>query len=175
MKQNKTPNWLTPIFSNIPDELKSQPWGVWKAEPRLDKSGNPTGKWGKAPRNPISGINIGANQPQAFGSYEEAKQAYEEGGYTGVGVLLTGSGIVGIDLDDCRSLMKARPEIVEWLEKAIDGGIYCEKSPSGKGFRLFTLGQLPIGCPKRHGSLEIYDDVRFLSVTGHQIGGNSNE
>jgi primase-polymerase (primpol)-like protein len=175
MKQDKTPNWLTPIFHDIPDDLKNQPWGVWRAEPRLDRNGTPTGKWNKAPRNPLTGIKIGANQPEAFGSYEEAKQAYEGGSYTGVGVLLTGSGIVGIDLDNCPNLFKQRPEISEWLSNAIDAGIYCEKSPSGIGIRLFALGQLPVSCPKKQGSLEIYDDERFLTVTGHQIGGNSDE
>ena len=61
------------------------------------------------------------------------------------------------------------------LEEAIDKGIYCEISPSGKGSRLFSLGQLPINCPKKQGSLEIYDDGRFLTVTGHQVMGGSNE
>jgi primase-polymerase (primpol)-like protein len=174
-QKSNQPNWLRPIFGNIPDELKAQPWGVWIAEPRLNRNGDPTGKWNKAPRNPSSGIKIGANQPEAFGTYEEAKQAYEDGGYTGIGVLLTGSGIVGIDLDNCPTLFKERPEIGEWLKEAIDKGIYCEISPSGNGSRLFSLGQLPNGCPKKQGSLEIYDDGRFLTVTGHQVKGGSNE
>ena len=38
------PDWLEPNFDNIPEELKAQPWAVWKAEPRLDRDGNPTGK-----------------------------------------------------------------------------------------------------------------------------------
>lgn len=174
-KKSNQQIWLTPIFGNIPDELKAQPWGVWIAEPRLDRNGDPTGKWNKAPRNPLSGMKIGANQPEAFGTYEEAKQAYECGGYTGIGVLLTGSGIVGMDLDNCPTLFKERPEVSEWLREAIDKGIYCEISPSGNGARLFSLGQLPIGCPKKQGSLEIYDDGRFLTVTGHQTKGGSNE
>ena len=174
-QKSSQPNWLKPIFGNIPDELKAQPWGVWIAEPRLDRNGDPTGKWNKAPRNPLSGIKIGANQPEAFGTYEEAKQAYEGGGYTGIGVLLTGSGIVGMDLDDCPTLLEERPEVGKWLREAIDGGIYCEISPSSNGARLFALGQLPIGCPKKQGSLEIYDDGRFLTVTGHQTKGGPNE
>ena len=174
-KKSNPPNWLTPIFSNIPDELKAQPWGIWKAEPRLDREGNPTGKWNKAPRNPTSGLKIGANQPEAFGTYEKAKKAYEDGEYSGVGVLLTGSGIVGIDLDNCPNLLKERPEVGNWLRQSIDEGVYCEVSPSGNGARLFVLGQLPIGCPKKQGLLEIYDDGRFLTVTGHQIEGGSNE
>lgn len=84
------PNWLTPNLENIPNELMTQPWGVWKAEPRLDRDGKPTGKWNKAPRNPLTGIKIGANQPEAFGTFDEAKQAYASGKYTGIGVLQIG-------------------------------------------------------------------------------------
>ncbi|MBT8578937.1 hypothetical protein G6695_06765 [Polynucleobacter paneuropaeus] len=171
----KKPTWLEPIFNNIPDRLKEQPWGVWRAEPRLDNDLNPTGKFNKAPRNPTTGIKVGANKPELFGTFEEAKQAYEAGGYTGVGVLLTGNGIIGIDIDDAKKLFKDRPEIKEWLEKAINEGVYCEQSPSAKGFRLFAQGELPNDCQKKKGGLEIYDDHRFLTVTGHVIGEESND
>ncbi len=160
------PDWLTPNFENIPDELKAQPWGVWKAEPRLDRDGRPTGKWNKAPRNPITGIKIGANQPEAFGTYDEAKQTYESGGYTGIGVLLTGSGITGIDIDNVEQLIQEGRPIINWLEKAIIDGIYCEVSPSRTGLRLFTKGTLSLGG-RKHDSLEIYDDKRFLTITGY--------
>jgi len=160
------PNWLTPKFENIPDELKSQPWAVWIAEPRLDRDGMPTGKWNKAPKNPITGIKIGANQPEAFGTYDEAKKAYESGVYTGIGVLLTGSGITGIDIDNAGQLIKEGRPIINWLAKAIIDGIYCEVSPSRTGLRIFVRGKLSLGG-RKHDSLEIYDDKRFLTITGH--------
>ena len=171
----KKPTWLKPIFNNIPGELKNQPWGVWRAEERLDNDLNPTGKYNKAPRNPITGIKIGANKPELFSSYDEAKRAYESGGYTGIGVLLTGNGIFGIDIDDAAKLFKDRPEVKEWLEKTINAGVYCEESPSGKGFRLFAQGELPSDCQKKRLGLEIYDRDRFLTVTGHTVGGSSND
>jgi primase-polymerase (primpol)-like protein len=168
--ETKRLNWLEPQFQNIPDELKKQQWAVWKAEPRLDRDGNPTGKYNKAPRNPLSGIKVGANQPEKFGTFKEAREAYETGRYTGVGVLLTGNGITGIDIDDAAKLIKERPEIKQWLKDAIDCGAHCEISPSGEGYRAFIYASLPQGCRKKVGPLEIYNDVRFLTVTGNIVG-----
>lgn len=162
------PNWLKPNFNEIPDALKKQPWAVWKAEPRL-KDNKPTGKYNKAPRNPISGVKVGANQPEKFGTFKEAREAYESGRYTGVGVLLTGNGITGIDIDDASDLIKSRPEIKKWIGDAINCGAYCERSPSGNGYRLFIYATLPNGCRKKAGPLEIYDDVRFLTITGQKV------
>ncbi len=172
---NNEPEWHTPEFENIPDELKTQPWAVWQAEPRLDKDGKPTGKWNKAPRNPLTGMKVGANQPEKFGTFEEAMKAYKERNLSGVGVLLTGNGILGIDIDDGPKTLKSRPEVREWLEKAINDGAYCEISPSGKGFRLFTQGELSPNSRKKDGTLEIYDRDRFLTVTGNKVSGGSND
>lgn len=161
-------NWLKPNFNEIPEALKNQPWAVWKAEPRL-KDNLPTGKYNKAPRNPLTGIKVGANQPDKFGTFEQAKAAYKTGNYTGVGVLLTGNGITGIDIDDAPITLKDQPDVKKWLEGAIICGAYCEHSPSGNGYRLFIYAALPANCRKKFGSLEIYDDVRFLTITGHSI------
>lgn len=155
-------NWLQPKFENIPVELLQQPWGVWIAEPR---AGN-AGKYNKAPRSPQSGRKIGANDPSAFGTFEEAMRSYEQGGFTGVGVLLTGNGIVGFDIDNASETFKQQPEVRRWVAEAIKNGIYCELSPSATGLRLFTKGCL-VGSDRKSGSLEIYDDKRFLTVTGH--------
>ena len=163
-------NWLKPQFENIPEELKEQPWAVWKAEPRLDRDGKPTGKYNKAPLNPLTGYKVGTDKPEKFGSFHEAMQAYATGRYTGIGVLLTGNGITGVDIDDAPELLKERPEIKKWLQDAIDCGAYCEISPSGNGYRAFIYASLPQGCRKKVGQLEIYSDVRFLTVTGNIVG-----
>jgi primase-polymerase (primpol)-like protein len=159
------PNWLRPKFNNIPDELKQQPWAVWIAEPRPGKPG----KYNKAPRSTSTGERVGTDKPHLFGTLLEAKAVYERGGYTGVGVLLTGSGIIGVDIDDAVDTFKSKPEVKMWLSVAVKNGAYCEKSPSGSGLRLFMAGSLP-GKGRKSGSLEIYDNVRFLTVTGHAVG-----
>ena len=87
-----------------------------------------------------------------------------------MGVLLTGNGITGVDIDDATQLIKERSEIKKWLENAVNCGAYCEKSPSGNGYRVFIYAALPSGSRKKVGSLEIYDDARFLTVTGNIVG-----
>lgn len=156
--------FLAPQFENIPIELQSQPWAVWKAEPRPGTSG----KFNKAPRSPISGKKIGANQPALFGTYTQAHAAYKAGDYTGIGVLLTGNGIVGVDIDNYKEIFESRAAVKKWVMTAIRFGTYCEKSPSGTGLRLFMLGTLP-ASGRKSDNLEIYDNVRFLTVTGHMI------
>lgn len=165
-KKIQEPDWLEPIFENIPEELKKLPWAVWRAEPKFDKQGKPTGKWSKAPRNPKTGRMVGSNQPALFGTFEEAKKAYESGSYTGVGVLLTGNGIVGIDIDDGKNLIKQKNGLKQWLINASQSDIYCELSPSGTGLRAFLNGCFDGGGKKRDG-LEIYQEERFLTVTGN--------
>lgn len=168
VKQNYTgePMFAAPRFDNIPNELKEQPWAVWIAEPRAGHKG----KFDKAPLSPTTGRKIGTNKPELFGTFEDAKRAYESGSFTGVGVLLTGCGIVGIDIDDYRNLFEDRPEVKLWLASAIREGIYCERSPSGNGLRLFMHGELPANG-RKNGGLEIYDNHRFLTVTGHALRG----
>lgn len=155
------PKWLSPNFESIPNYLTEQPWAVWKAEPRSGQ----LGKFNKAPRSPKTGFKIGANKPELFGTFTQAKEAYLSQSYTGIGVLLTGNGIVGVDIDGYQELFALNPNLKAWVYLAIDSGHYCERSPSGSGLRLFMQGALPAGGRKSYG-LEIYDNARFLTVTG---------
>jgi|APCry1669193181_1035450.scaffolds.fasta_scaffold03767_7 primase-polymerase (primpol)-like protein len=164
----KQTKWLEPKLENIPEALKGQPWAVWKAEPRLNEDGSPSGKFNKAPLNPLTGIKVGANKPELFGTFDDAKNAYKTGRYTGIGVLLTGNGVTGVDIDDAVNLFDKRPEVKKWVKDAINAGVYCEESPSQTGVRLFLMGALH-GRGKKSGGLEIYDNGRFLTVTGHVI------
>ena len=155
------PQWREPEFENIPKEIQSQGWAGWIAKRRNGKPG----KWNKAPRSLITGEMIGTDKPELFGTFEQAKTAYATGRYTGVGVLLTGNGIVGVDIDDFDATFKEKPAVKAWVTTAIKAGAYCERSPSGNGLRLFMRGKLP-GTGRKSGSLEIYDNGRFLTVTG---------
>lgn len=165
---NSIQTWLKPQFDAIPTDLEAQPWAVWIAEQRQGK----LGKFNKAPRSPKTGHKIGANKPQLFGTFDEAKAAYDTGEYTGVGVLLTGNGIIGVDIDDCKVTFAGQPSVMQWVMEAVNQGAYCEQSPSGKGLRLFMHGKLP-GKGRKVGALEVYADTRFLTVTGHVIDNSS--
>lgn len=166
----KLQTWLAPRFENIPSDLIKQPWAVWIAEPR---TGQPE-KFNKAPRCPKTGFNIASSKPQTFSTFDEAKRAYQTGKYTGLGVLLTNNGIVGVDIDNYPELFKQKPEIKAWVQLAIKHGHYCERSPSKTGLRLFIRGELP-GAGRKHDGLEIYQTARFLTVTGHIVKVNGGQ
>jgi hypothetical protein len=163
---------LQPDFHNIPPELQSLPWALWKAElelnqegaPKLKPNGKPRIK--KAPRG-INGINISKSKPEQWATFEDAQKAYQDGEFTGLGVLLQAeSGLVGIDLDDVPDLIKKTPHLKPLLDKAKHEALYCEKSPSGNGLRLFAKGSLPGNNGRRKGGIELYADSAFLTVTG---------
>ncbi|MBM4200961.1 MAG: hypothetical protein FJ189_06715, partial [Gammaproteobacteria bacterium] len=150
---------------NIPDELKPLRWAVWRAVPRAD------GKVGKPPCNAITGLMIGANKPATWGTFDEAVAAYSTGGWDGIGVLMeAGNGIVGLDFDRIEIIAAKGTPLRTLLKRAQEAGIYLEKSPGGKGARGFVLGELPGNKGRRKGGIELYNDARFLTVTGQGKG-----
>ena len=156
---------LTPNFDGIPEELRSKlGWGVWKAEPR------PNGKVSKAPRSCATGGNIPSNDPSQRGTYAEAREAYQRGGFSGIGVFADrATTIVGIDIDNVKELVKEGEALKLWIEDYLVAGGYLEQSPSGKGLRAFVKGKMAVSA-RRHGGLEIYADRQFLTVTGRGKG-----
>ena len=100
--------------------------------------------------------------------YVETRQGqYEAGGYDGVGVVLT-DGIAGVDLDHA---LDDDGVVAPWAHESLSkfANTYREKSPSGRGFRIFARG-----VPRRSGKggpekcIEVYGkgSPRFLTVTG---------
>ena len=80
---------LQPRFENFPKELqRHDQWVVWKGKKILY---DPTRLNSKA--------NV--NDPYSWGSFKQADAAYSEGGWLGVGFVLTGNGIAGVDIDKC--------------------------------------------------------------------------
>lgn len=159
---------FTPLpvkIENIPARLKSLRWAVWKGVPR------PNGKTSKAPCNPVTGYKIGADKPALWGTYEQAGTAYESGVWDGIGCLMEAdSGLAGIDLDDWVTIAPKGSKLRGLAKQAKASGAYIEKSPSGTGLRLFVEGSLPDNKGRRKGGIELYNDARFLTVTGHGGG-----
>lgn len=153
---------IQPRIDSIPGFLRALPAANWIAEP---KPGSP-GKFNKAPRNPKTGIRVGANEPSNFGTFDDAVQGLDTGRYSGCGILLTAdSGITGIDIDDVR---QQDDPVKEWVKRAVAAGAYCEHSPSGDGLRLFVRGTLP-DTGRKYEGLEVYNRDRFLTVTGASL------
>ncbi len=154
---------LSVDFSNIPTWMHAKKFCVWTAEPREN------GKVNKAPRHPGGGWRLSVKEPDQWATFDEVKEAYISGKYDGIGVLLTsGSGVVGIDIDDWESLVAAHRDVFDTLEKFIQQGGYVERSPSGAGLRAFVKGHLT-GTGQKSGGFEVYDEGRFLTVTGQQL------
>ena len=103
---------------------------------------------------------------------------YIECGYPGTdtrpGIALgDGCGLVGIDLDGCRDPLTGGVE--PWAMDIVTRmASYTEVSPSGRGLRIWVRGRKT--HPRcRVGQIEVYDRVRYLTVTGDHLDGTPTE
>ncbi len=148
---------LGPNFGVMPNELRRIPrWVVWKGS--------------KVPYCPTAS-NSKANviEPDTWATFGQAQTAYEEGGYLGVGFVLVGDGIVGVDLDKCVHSGQPDPVALDILNRV--GCCYVELSPSGTGLRGFGYGD---NIPGKRGLIdgirvELYASKRYLTVTGRSL------
>jgi putative DNA primase/helicase len=151
------PDALPVQFESIPQTLRDIPqWVCWRYEER-------GGKWTKPPCKPDK-TYAKWTDPQELSTFEEVRGAYDEGGFDGVGIVLTANmGIVGIDLDHM-----TKDEAQIYFDSI--GDTYIEESPSGNGFRIFAKGSLPKdGKRNDKFGIEIYNNSRYLTITGHKI------
>ncbi len=107
-----------------------------------------------------------------WGTYTEAQAAADRGGFSGVGVMLSG-GLVGIDMD---GVVGEGGKIEPWAQKVVDEiGSYAEISPSGTGVHVIARADPSvvgaIGRANHAKGLEVYNHSRFFTVTGRQIAG----
>jgi hypothetical protein len=149
---------LLPKFENFPKELKCfDQWVVWKGK--------------KIPYDPTR-LNSKANviDPYSWGSFNQADAAYSEGGWLGVGFVLSGNEIAGIDIDKCVIDGEPNKEALQLLAD-LDAP-YIEFSPSGNGLRAFGFSNQSITGVRGQLeglSVELYTKGRYLTVTGHVI------
>jgi putative DNA primase/helicase len=151
----------------IPRELTDlTAWVVWRLEPKPDKPG----EWTKIPyRAADPSRKASSTDPATWSTFGEAFSAYQfDPTLSGVGLVLHGDGIVGIDLDNA---LDESGHAKGWARAIVDKlpGAYWERSPGGRGLRGLCRGQLPPGRRKvthHDGTVEMYDDGRFLTMTG---------
>lgn len=161
-------SFIAPIPENFPLELRSLPrWVVWKAE------GTPGKKPSKIPytAREFSG-KAKSTAPSTWVTYVEAVRFYQanQDAYTGIGFVLSGDGLAGIDIDHCVVDGIPQPAAIELLERL--NANYVEISPSGTGLRAFGYAEnLPSGCNGIHKDLkvEVYTTERYLTLTGKTI------
>ena len=148
------------VTEHIPNQLKSVPrWVLWRWEWRKDK-------WTKPPFQP-NGHYAKSTVAETWTSFDQAMAAMGSGSFDGVGITLNGTDdLTGVDLDDC---VDNTGTIQAWaLDIIRQLNSYSEITPSKRGCRVFLRGTPPAnGCKK--GSVEIYNQGRYLTVTGQHI------
>ena len=152
--------YLAPCFEHCPEALKTRPWVLWKAE----DVGRP--KKAKVPYA-VTGCRASATDPGTWARFEDVRAAYDAGGYNGVGLVLTGDGLCGIDLDDVMQGGNIHPVAMEIVQRL---GSYTERSVSGTGVHVLVRGTLP-WPGKRKEELEVYGSKRYLCWTGAVLPG----
>lgn len=151
-------------FNVIPQTLKDlAKWVVWRGEER-------GGKTTKVPYDAKTQKYASVTNPATWATFEQARTAFKAEGFDGVGFVLTKDDpLVGIDLDHC--IDRATGVIEPWALAVVDQiHSYTERSPSGNGLRIFVRGTLPSHGRKK-GPLELYQDGRYLTVTGNHLAG----
>lgn len=148
---------LKPEFDRIPRALVELPrWVTWAGK--------------KVPFDPsVPNTPASVTDPDTWGTFDTARNAYDEGGRDGVGIVLNGDGLVGIDLDNCVKHGKPDPQALALLARI--GSRYIEFSPSGRGLRGFGYSAPPKRCKGVIDgiSVELYATARYLTVTGHAL------
>ena len=159
-------SFIAPDLRNIPPELrKLARWVVWRAV------GAPGEKPRKVPY--MCGrrdSTASSTDPATWSSFAQAERAYSDGKYTGIGIVLNGDGLVGVDIDHCVTNGKPSAEAMALLTKM--GAGYIEISPSGTGLRAIGYGEsLDVGVNGLLDGLkaEFYSTERYLTLTGKTI------
>lgn len=156
---------ITPNFSTFPAELRLlDQWVVWKYVKKDD------GGFTKVPfRASDKSRQASSTNPATWGTFAAAKEAYESGGCAGVGFVLNGDGLVGIDLDGCVKAGVPDTAAMALLDSL--GAAYVEVSPSGKGLRALGYGDSIKGVNGVADGLkgEFYSGGRYLTITGHTL------
>lgn len=146
-------------YNNIPQELKDlDRWVVWRD--------------GKIPYDAkYANSRASSTNPDTWASFEAATTAYEECDQAlGVGFVLNGDGLCGIDIDHCIQDGEIDPSALQLLDHL--GTSYVSISPSGTGLRAFGYATpLLQGVKGTYEGLaiELYSSQRYLTITDNVI------
>jgi hypothetical protein len=150
-------------LDGIGDDLRAIPrWVHWRPVPKAN------GKIDKIPTDPATSKNIDSTAESNWKTFDDAVATLRPG--LGIGIVLNGDGLIGIDLDEC---VDADGTLTEDAAADVAAFGSCAMfSPSSLGIRIITRGVLP---PKdrKNGPFEIYDRDRFLTITGNRVPGAS--
>ena len=154
----------------IPAELKALTrWVIWSFQWE-DKG------WTKPPFRVDGGGRASSTVSATWSTFDAAIAAYQSRqplcdgtAADGIGFAIEGSGLFGVDLDDCRDPLSGETKR-DASDIMQDLNCWTEVSPSGCGFRMIGRGALPCGR-RRRGWIEAYTTGRYFTVTGHILPG----
>ncbi|MBV8772860.1 MAG: hypothetical protein JO166_11120 [Deltaproteobacteria bacterium] len=156
-----------PRWENFPSKLTIRPqWVLWAYLFR-------DGRWTKCPFQP-DGSFASATDPATWAPFEFVQCAYfsldddDDARFDGVGFVVTATDPFTVfDFDHCRDPETGEidPTIASYVHQ-LDS--YTEVSPSGTGVRVVVEATLP-PHHRRLGRVEMYNDRRFVSFTGHVL------
>jgi putative DNA primase/helicase len=157
-----------PNAASIPREMRdTAQWVCWRYEP---SPSNPE-KLTKVPYSAHDGNLASSTDPATWATFKQALLYHVDNEWTdGIGMVVSdGDPFVGIDLDHCRD--PETGEIEPWALHVVETvDSYTEVTPSATGLRIFARGTLPPRGRKK-GDFEIYENGRYLTVTGRHLDG----
>lgn len=150
----------------IPEELKELPqWVLWRAEWNEKQQ-----QFSKVPYS-FSGYRASSTNKDTWTIFDVINRLNEDNeNYNGIGFMLSDDdNYIVLDIDNA---IGEHGQIISDLALDMTEITYCEKSPSGTGLHCFFKGQLPSERKKKRSDLdiELYDNARFMTVTGETIG-----
>lgn len=154
---------LFPLFP--PEPKKYRQWVLW----RLEKTRE--GKFTKVPYN-LAGWKASHADSRTWAHYEPACRKYLANShkYNGIGFVFSDEDpFTGTDLDHCTDESGNLTPLALLILQELDS--YAEWSPSGEGIHIFTKAKLPHqGHKKQDLGIEMYDQLRYFTVTGNHVG-----
>jgi hypothetical protein len=149
-------------LENIPAEMRAlRRWTLYRVE-RGDKPGKKPKKLQKVPYQ-RNGRKASSTNPDTWVNFDDVYPV--KSGYAGINFAFAkADGLVCIDLDHSRDA--ATGETKPWADEIIEQvDSYTEVSVSGTGHHLVVRGAIPRNY--KSGNIEIYNDKKFISMTGN--------
>ncbi len=126
----------------------------------------------KIPIDPNTGQAAKSNDPNTWGTYQQAKMLMEcDKSISGLGFMFSNTPYVGIDIDHCiqnKKFSELAREIITTLQS------YTEISPSGTVVHIICKGKIEAGRKNSTLGLEMYDSGRYFTVTGKMLKNYQN-
>ena len=184
---------LSNTIYNVPDEFKQiSNWVLWKQEPS-----SPGGKPTKIPYQ-LNNIRAKSNTSTTWSPFEEVVDAYNKGGFDGIGWCVPLDGGIhywGLDFDD--AIDPDTGEFNEWRlptgelapvqpKDGLAFDSYTEMTPSGAGYRVYVKCSIGVpehkkknygACNQKTGKIpavEMYSSGRFFAFTGEKLSSSTD-